>query len=103
MAEIDLRQALMEQAKSCILTLEAFIIPNNVRIKTPSIIVDRGEDQSVHERVGQINYWEVQQTDEAFTNYCTGLEGLGINNLKIRVMYATLRTKCDETFEVRRK
>lgn len=103
MKKTDLKQELMKQAKSCIHTLESYLIPNDVRIITPSIVVDKGEDQSVHERIGQVNYWEVQQTDEAFTNYCTGLWGLGIDTLQIRKQYATLRTKCDETFEVRGK
>src|SRR3989344_4027883 len=97
----DVKNSLIEQCKSCIETLEVYTSGERVIIRTPSIIVYDGHDQHLTTRKGQVLYFEVEQTDMAFTHYCSGLEGLGYDTLPLREKYAGLRTKCDEVFAQR--
>ena len=99
----DTKKFLIREIESCIETLEAYINDEKVTILSPSIIVDDGHDQSHYERRGKVSYQEIQETDEAFKNYCSGLIGLSFNPRIYAERYAQLRNKCDEIFKIRKK
>ena len=98
----DIKKLLIREIESCIRTLEAYINDEEVTIVTPSIVVDDGHDQSIVERKGRVSYNDVQMTDEAFKNYCSGLMGLSFNPRLYAEKYADLRDKCDRIFDERK-
>ncbi len=98
----EIEEGLINQAESCIETLEAYISGEECRIITPSIIIDDLHDQCLTERVGKVFYYELEETDKAFTNYCNGIEALGYDTLELRTKYADLRNKCEKIFEERK-
>lgn len=92
---------LISEIESCIKTLEAYINDEEVTIVSPSIVVDDGHDQNLSERRGKVSYWELEETDKAFSNYCSGLMGLYFNPRLYAEKYADLRNKCDIIFKSR--
>lgn len=99
----DVKKMLIREIESCIRTLEAYINDEEVTIVTPSIVVDDGHDQDLSERIGKISYWELEETDKAFANYCSGLMGLSFNPRPYAEKYVDLRNKCDEIFKIRKQ
>ena len=99
----NVKQGLIEQVESCIDTLKAYISGDEIKIVTPAIVVDKGHDEHILARDGQVSYLEIEQTDEAFKHYCIGLDALGFNTLRIRIEYCGLRNKCDEIFKEQRR
>ncbi len=99
----DVKKMLIGELESCIKTLESYINDEGVIIITPSIIVDDGHDQNLSKRTGKVSYWELEETDKAFTNYCSGLMGLSFNPRLYAERYSDLRNKCDEIFEERKR
>ena len=98
----DVKKILIREIESCIKTLDVYINDEEVTIVSPSIVVDDGYDQNLSERRGKVSYWEVEETDEAFKNYCSGLMGLSFNPRLYAEKYVQLINKFDNIFDERK-